>query len=148
MTGGVAWSRPLGSPHFIAWITTLGLLDHHTSFLGSTHFMAWITTLHGFFHQTSWLISTHFMSWITTLYGLDHHTSLLRSPHFVAWITTVYSCKGISIINNIFVAYCVHICYKGQILIMRFHQPQKLESHISVFSKKRNLPRSVLIFHE
>ena len=42
-----------------------------------------------------------------------------------------------------------HICCEGHILIMRFHQPQKLESHLSVFvSKKQNLACSVLFFYE
>ena len=34
------------------------------------------------------------------------------------------------------------ICYEGHNLIMRFHQPQKLESHFSGVSEKRNLARS------
>ena len=42
----------------------------------------------------------------------------------------------------------IHVCYEGQILIMGFHQPQKLESHFSSVSEKRNLAHSVLLFHE
>ena len=32
-----------------------------------------------------------------------------------------------------------HICYEGQILIMRFHQPQQLKNHFSGVSEKWNL---------